>query len=45
MLDSARSAGVSWRRRQEQSSVARIYKGVALNLLIDGVYRISEFDH
>ncbi|MCU1019099.1 hypothetical protein [Stenotrophomonas geniculata] len=45
MLDSARSAGVFWRRRQEQSSVARLYKGVAPNLLIDGVYRISEFDH
>ena len=45
MLDSARSAGVSLRRRQEQSSVARLYKGVAPNFLIDYVYRISEFDH
>ena len=44
MLDSARSAGVSWRRRQEQSSVARLYRGAA-PYLIDEIYRISEFDH
>jgi len=45
VLDSARSAGVSRRRRQEQSSVARLYKGAAPKLLIDDVYRIYEFDH
>ncbi|MBH1853507.1 hypothetical protein I5V61_14670 [Stenotrophomonas maltophilia] len=45
MLDSARSAGVSWRRRQEQSSVVPLYKRAAPNLLIDDVYRIFGFDH
>ncbi len=31
MLDSVRSAGVSWRRRQEQSGMAGLYRGATPN--------------